>query len=60
MDEHVSLITTIFSDDDEVKIVRNLSGDGVQAFIDIVDKASPLALLPPMRLPPLKLPQSVG
>ena len=38
MDEHVSLIATIFADKNETEMVRNLSGDDAQAFVDTVDK----------------------
>ena len=47
MDERVSLITTIFSDHNQVRVVRDLSGDGAQAFIDIIDGVSLCTLLPP-------------
>ena len=47
MDEHVALIATVFSDDNEVKMVENLSGDDAQALIDIMDKVCPHTLLPP-------------
>ena len=38
MDERVSLIATIFADKNETEMVRNLSGDDAQAFVDTVDK----------------------
>ena len=47
MDEHVALIATVFSDDNEVKMVENLSGDDAQALIDVMDKVCPHILLPP-------------
>ena len=36
--ERIPLITTIFSDRDEVEMVRNLSGDDAQTFIDMTDE----------------------
>ena len=47
-DEHVSLIEMVFSDDNEGKRVRNVSGDNAQAFIDLIDEAS-LCTLPPQK-----------
>ena len=47
MDEHVALIATVFSDDNEVKMVENLSVHDAQTFIDIMDKVSPYTFLPP-------------
>ena len=41
MDEHVALLATIFSDDNQVKMVENLSEHDAQAFIDIIDKVCP-------------------
>ena len=38
MDERVSLIATIFADKNETEMVRNLSGDDAQAFIDVIDE----------------------
>jgi hypothetical protein len=39
-DERISLITTIFSDPDQVEMVSNLSGGDAQAFVDKIDEAS--------------------
>ena len=36
--ERTSLITSIFSDRTQLKVVRNLLGDDAQAFIDVVDE----------------------
>jgi len=36
--ERIPLITAIFSDDDEIEVVRGLCKDDAQAFIDIVDE----------------------
>ena len=47
MDERVSLITSVFSDDNEVKTIRNLSGDDAQAFIDITNEVSLYTFSPP-------------
>ena len=46
-DERISLIMAIFSDPKEVEMVRNLSGDDAQTFIDLVDgvRYSNLSLL---------------
>ena len=49
MEERVSLIVKIFSDRDQVEMVKNLSGDDAQTFIDVTDEA---CFHPP--------PQSVG
>ena len=38
MDERISLTATIFSDDNETEMIRNLSGDDAQAFVDAIDK----------------------
>ncbi|KAF9644747.1 kinase-like protein, partial [Thelephora ganbajun] len=38
-DERISLITSLFSDRDEVEMVGYLSGDDAQAFIDVIDEA---------------------
>lgn len=40
-DERTRLITTIFSDHNQVKMVEHLSGDDAQAFIDVIDEVSP-------------------
>ena len=42
--ERISLITTIFSDNDQVEMVKQLSGDDVQTFIDVLDEASPCTI----------------
>ena len=38
--ERIYLITRIFSDRDQVDMVRNLSGDDAQNFIDMMDEVS--------------------
>lgn len=38
--ERRSLVATIFSDHDQIKMVEHLSGDDAQNFIDVVDEAS--------------------
>ena len=43
-DERLSLITTIFSDRDQIEMVGNLSGDDAQAFVDTIDEVSLCAL----------------
>lgn len=35
-DERISLITTIFSNRDEVKIIRHLCGDNAQILVDVI------------------------
>ena len=60
MDERVSLIATIFSDDDEVEMVNGLSRDNAQAFIDTIIEASSYTLLPAKSWLPLKLPRPIG
>ena len=44
MHERISLINTIFLNSDQVKFVRNLSGDDAQAFVDKIDEASSYAI----------------
>ena len=39
-DERISLIRVIFSDGSQIKVVRNLSGDDAQNFIDVIDNVS--------------------
>jgi len=46
--ERASLITMIFSDDNQVEMVRQLSGDNAQTFIDTIDGALDI-LAPPIR-----------
>jgi hypothetical protein len=45
--ERVSLITSIFSDDDEVEAIGQVSGEGAQNFVDVVYEASLLVRLSP-------------
>jgi len=45
--ERISLITTIFSDDNQAEMVKNLSGDDAQKFIDVLDGVSFRILSPP-------------
>lgn len=37
-EERISLITTISLDDDQVKMVEQLSGDDAQTFVDVIDE----------------------
>ena len=39
-EERISLITTIFLDNDQVEMVEHLTGNDAQAFIDVVDGVS--------------------
>ena len=43
-DERIHLIATIFSDDDQVKVVRPASEDDTQIFIDAIDEVSPCVI----------------
>ena len=40
MNERADLIMSIFSDHDEVGVLKYLSGDDAQAFVDVIDEAS--------------------
>ena len=44
--ERIDLITSIFSDRDEVEVFEYLSGSDAQAFVDVMDEASVCILLP--------------
>lgn len=48
MDERVSMITTIFSDRNQVETLRDLSGDDAQVFIDIIDTVG-LCIFPSLK-----------
>jgi len=37
-DERISLIATIFSDRGEVEMVKDLSGDDAQSFVNVIDE----------------------
>ena len=41
MDGRIALIMTIFSDDTQVEMVGQLSGDDAQTFVDTIDEVSP-------------------
>ena len=43
-DEHISLVTNIFSDDDEIQVVKGLREDDAQVFIDVIDEVPSLFL----------------
>ena len=60
MEERVSLIVEIFSDRDQVEMVRNLSGDDAQTFIDVTDEASFYIFIPQKSWNPLRPPYPVG
>ena len=45
MDGQISLITEILSDRDEPEVVKGLSGDEAQSFVDVVDKVFPFFLV---------------
>ena len=42
--ERTSLITTIFSDRDEIEVVSQLCGDDARSFIDVIDEVPPYIL----------------
>ena len=44
-DERISLIATIFSDHNQVQVVKHLSGHDAQIFIDTIDEVSLYTLL---------------
>ena len=44
--ERIQLIKSVFSDRDEVEVFKYLSGNDVQAFVDVIDEASVRTLLP--------------
>lgn len=44
-DERVSLITDIFSNRDEIEVVKRLHGDEAQSFIDTIDEVLPYFLV---------------
>ena len=60
INERISLITTILLDNNQVEMVRNLSGDDAQTFVDMLDEASFCTFLPPKSWYPLRPPRSVG
>ena len=60
IEERVSLIVEIFSDRDQVEMVRNLSGDDAQTFIDVTDEASFYIFIPQKSWNLLKPPYPVG
>ena len=43
-DERIRLIATIFSDDDQVKVVGPASGDDAQTLINVIDEVSPCTI----------------
>ena len=44
-DDQISLITDIFSDRDEIEVVKHLYGDDAQSFVDVIDEVLPLSLV---------------
>ena len=44
--ERVRLVTSIFSDRHEVEVLKYLSGNDAQAFVDVIHEASICILLP--------------
>jgi len=40
-DERITLISSIFTNNDETKVVGHLSGDDAQTFVDVVDEVTP-------------------
>ena len=47
MDEHISLITMIFVDRDQVEMIMRLSGNDTQTLVDVIDEVRPCILSPP-------------
>ena len=43
-DERIGLLATIFSDDDQVKMIRPASGNDTQTFIDVIYEVSPCTI----------------
>ena len=44
--ERIQLMKSVFSDRDEVEVFKYLSGNHVQAFVDVIDEASARTILP--------------
>ena len=40
VDERIGVITTLFSDCNEAKVIKYLSGEDAQAFVDVIDEVS--------------------
>ena len=59
-DEQISLITAIFSDENQVEMVQHLSGSDAQAFVDTISEASLCTLSPPNSWLALKPPHPAG
>ena len=45
VNERIPLITSIFSDRDEVEVFKHLPKDDAQAFVNVIDEASICVLL---------------
>ena len=60
MDEQISLITAIFSDENQVEMVQHLSGNDAQAFVDTISEVSFCTFSLPKSWFPLKPPHPVG
>ena len=50
MDERISLLSSIFTNHNEVESAEHLSGDDAQAFVDVVAEVCFHALPPPKNL----------
>ena len=57
--ERTSLIMTIFSDSNQVEIIKHLSGDDAQTFVDTVDDVSSRTFSLPRSWHSLRLPHPV-
>ena len=44
MDERTTLIASIFSDREEVEVIKSFPGDDAQSFINIIDEVSYYAI----------------
>ena len=40
LNERIALITDLFSDCDETEVIKQLSGDDAQSFVDVIDQVS--------------------
>ena len=49
-DRHISLVTEIFSDSNEIRVVKCLREDDAQFFIDVIDEVPPSFLSGILRL----------
>ena len=48
-DGHISLIMSIFSDHEKIKVVERLSGDDAQAYVDILNEVK-IHIISPLKV----------